>query len=113
LAVGADNFQNKTPPPYRQRRNEEVCKRRSGIVSVPVIVEPVVVPDPLVSVPIEVTDVEVAIGVAVLYRSPSISPPLESFWLILRLNRIWHHNALVFCTKYLHFFEVSTYTTLS
>lgn len=78
-AVGAVNFQNKTPPPCRQRRNEEVCERRSGVVSVPVVVEPVVVPDPLVSVPVEVTDVEVAIGVAVLYRPPSISPPLEVF----------------------------------
>ena len=47
------------------------CGHRSRVVVVPVIVEPVVVPIPRTVVPIEVTDVEVAIGVAVSCRTSS------------------------------------------
>lgn len=71
-----DNFQNKTLPKKRER-NEEIFGHRSRVVVVPVVIEPVVVPVPPVVVPVKVTHVEVAIGVAVLYRKPSISPPLE------------------------------------
>lgn len=46
-------------------RSEESCTQRSGVVAVPVVVEPVVAPVPPAVVPIEVADVQVAIAVAV------------------------------------------------
>lgn len=69
MADGRDkyhlNFQNKTPLPHRQRRNEESCDTESGIVSVTVVVEPVVVPVPgTVIVPVEIQGVAVAVRVA-------------------------------------------------
>ena len=66
---------------------KRVARHRSRVVGVPVIVEPIVVPDPLVVVPVEVTDVEVAIGVAVLYEMSSKPPPFEAY-TISELNRI-------------------------
>jgi hypothetical protein len=65
------------------------CGHRGRVVVIPVIVEPVVVPVPPIAVPIQVTDVEVAIGVAVLYKISSVPPPFEGF-PISGLNRIWH-----------------------
>lgn len=53
------------------------CGDRRRVVGVPVVVEPVVVPVPLRAVPVEVTDVEVVIGVAVVYKAPSVTPPIE------------------------------------
>jgi hypothetical protein len=58
-------------------RNEESCEHHSRIVGVPVVIEPVVVHDPLAIVPVEVTDIEVAVRFTVLYKTPSIPPPLE------------------------------------
>ena len=47
------------------------------VTRVPVIVKPVVVPVPPVTVPIEVTDIQVAIGVPIMYKIPSEPPPSE------------------------------------
>nr|QBM02523.1 hypothetical protein [uncultured archaeon] len=70
---------------------------------------PVVVP-----VVVALVDVHVALVVPTVERGevckiPSMTPPLEILSKISGLNIISHHNAPVFCTKYLHFFEVSTY----
>ena len=59
------SFQNKTPLPHRQRRNEESCDTESRVVSVTVVIEPVGVPVPgTVIVPIEIQGVAVAVRVA-------------------------------------------------
>lgn len=50
---------------------------RRRIVIVKVVVEPVVVPVPLVAVPVEVADHEIAVSVVVLYSAPSCPPPFE------------------------------------
>ncbi len=55
----------KLNPVYSGVRSEESCTQRSGVVVVPVVVEPIVAPVPPVAVPIEVADVQVAIAVAV------------------------------------------------
>ena len=47
-----------------------------GIVAVEVVVEPVVVPVPTTIVPVEVADIQVAVGVANA-QIPSISLPLK------------------------------------
>lgn len=58
-------FQNKTPQPYRQGRNEESCDTKSGVTGITIIVEPVVVPVPRpIIVTIEVQGVAVAVRVA-------------------------------------------------
>jgi hypothetical protein len=80
-------------------------------VVVPVVVWPVIVgiePTTIV-VPVGIEQVRIAVE---MYKMTPIPPPLEAF-AISELNRIRHHNALAFCTKYLQFFEVSTRTTLS
>ncbi len=64
-----------------------VAGESSRVVVVEVIVEPVVVPVPPVVVPIEVTNIQVAVRVAVLYNLPSMPPPLE---YSKRLYRIWY-----------------------
>ena len=53
------------------------CETQSRVVAVPVVVEPVPVLHHLVTVLVEVRDIEVAVGVANrLYQVPSGSPPL-------------------------------------
>ena len=47
-----------------QKRNEKSCAHRGRVIRVEVIVEPVVVPVPLATIPVEIADIEVAIGVA-------------------------------------------------
>ena len=64
-----------------------VAGESRGIVVVEVVVEPVVAPVPPVVVPIEVTDIQVAVRVAVLYSWPSKPLPLE---YSEKLYRIWH-----------------------
>lgn len=54
-----------------------ICEDRSRVVVVPIVVEPVVVRDPPRPVPVEVTDVEIAISVAESYEIYSVSPPLD------------------------------------
>ena len=71
-----DSSKNKTPPLIRER-NEKICEQSNGVVAVPVVVEPVVVTLPLAVVEVEATDIQVAVGVAVVYRMPSLPPPLE------------------------------------
>ena len=54
------------------------CENHRRIVSIPVIVEPVVVPVPLAIVPVQIEDIAVAVRAAEnLYRMPPIPPPLE------------------------------------
>ncbi len=48
-----------------RRRNEESCEPRRRIVVVEVVVEPVVVPVPPVLVEVQVSNVEIAVRVAV------------------------------------------------
>jgi hypothetical protein len=59
-------------------RNEENCETGSGVVGVPVVVEPVPVQHNLIAVVVEVRDAEVAIAVPhEMYKVPSMSPPFE------------------------------------
>ena len=53
-------------------------RARRQVVSIPIIVEPVVVPVPLaVIAPIEIQHVAVAVRVAQICRMPSVPLPLE------------------------------------
>ena len=52
------------------------CAHEGRIDTVPVVVEPVVVPVPAIAVPVQIANVEVAVGVAKLYRKPPKPPPL-------------------------------------
>lgn len=56
-------YQNKTPPEKIERRNEEICETKRGVVGVPIVVEPVPVDDNLAVVLEEIRNVEVAIAV--------------------------------------------------
>ena len=47
------------------------------IVSVPVVVEPVVVPMPRTIIPVQIANVDVAVRVAVMYSMPSVPLPFE------------------------------------
>ena len=58
-------MKNKTLPQKSWERNEITFAQSRGVVAVPVVVEPVVVRAPLAIVEVEVTDVEIAIRVAV------------------------------------------------
>ncbi|HBV01161.1 MAG TPA: hypothetical protein DEF00_02060 [Candidatus Taylorbacteria bacterium] len=44
---------------------------------IPVVVEPIVVPIPLLAIPVEIPDIEVAVRVAETYEAPSVPPPPE------------------------------------
>ena len=70
-------LQNKTLPIQKRERNEVSCEHRSRISRVPVVVEPIVVLNALVTVAIQVTNIEIAIGVAVICGAPPIAPPVE------------------------------------
>jgi len=59
-----------------------MCENSSGLVRVPVVVEPVVVPVPPVIAEVQIADVLVATAVAVLYEMPSM--PLPSVKAISR-----------------------------
>lgn len=58
-----DNLQNKTLPTNSGERNEEVCENNGGITGIEVIVKPIVVPVPLATIPVEIQDVAIAVGV--------------------------------------------------
>ena len=58
-------------------RNEESCTQESRIVLIPVVVEPIVVPVPCVAIPVEITNVQVAIGVAVCMKCRLYHHPLN------------------------------------
>ena len=71
-------FKRKTLPIKNRERNEKICAQRSGVIVVPIIVEPVVVRIPLIVVEVQITDVEIVIRrIAETYRMPPISPPVE------------------------------------
>jgi hypothetical protein len=53
------------------------CERGHQIVAIEPVVEPVVVALPLRTVAVEIPHVAVAVRVAEMYTSPSISLPLE------------------------------------
>lgn len=74
-AVGTVNLQNKTLP--QRERNEKICEHRSGVVDIPLVVEPIVVPVPPVLVPVQIPHVQVAVRVAVMYQMPSKPPSFE------------------------------------
>lgn len=55
-----------------------ICGRGSGVVAVPVVVEPVVVRNDLAVVPVPIADVQVAVRrVAEMCGGPSVPLPLE------------------------------------
>lgn len=54
-----------------------VSCERGRVVVIPAIVEPVVVRVPLSVVEVQVTDIQVAVLVAVMYRKPSAPPSIE------------------------------------
>lgn len=64
--VGMDSSQNKTLPTKCQERNDESCETTSRVVVIPVVVEPVPIHDNLVTVIVEIRDVEV--GIIVLHK---------------------------------------------
>ena len=51
------------PSMMHERENFESCGRGSWVVTIPKVTEPVVVPVPSTVVPVEVTNIQVAIGV--------------------------------------------------
>lgn len=53
------------------------CEQSRGVVAVPDVVEPVVVPIPRSIVEVQIADVEVAVRVAVAYRMPPLPLPIE------------------------------------
>ena len=54
------------------------AEAQSGILGVPVVVQPVPVHHDLVAVLVEIRDIEVAVAVLnVMYSVPSVPPPLE------------------------------------
>ena len=69
------NYKNKTLP--IRERNEVSCEQSRRAVVIPVVVEPVVVPVPRPAAEVQIADIEVAVGVAALYRMPPLPPPLE------------------------------------
>ncbi len=69
------SYKNKTLP--IRERNEVSCEQSRGVVAVPVVVKPVVVPIPHPIVEIQIADIEVAVRVAVAYRMPSLPLPIE------------------------------------
>ena len=58
-------------------RNKVNSAYRSRVIVVEVVVEPVVVPVPPATIPVEVTNIQVAIGVADTYSASSLPPPLD------------------------------------
>ncbi len=68
--------ENKTLP-NKWERNKKNFGHRRRIVAIEVIVKPVVVPVPPVIVPVQIPDIQVASGIAVVYRKPSKSLPFE------------------------------------
>ena len=108
--VGTDNLQNKTLPTKCQERNDESCETTSRVVVIPVVVEPVPIHDNLVTVIVEIRDVEVAI--VVLHKCIGC----RLFHHLLNSLKVVPHSASQ-CLSTLYqvssFFEVSTYTTLS
>ncbi len=110
-AVGTDKSakqcrKNKTlPHDNSEREIKRVSHASRRVVVIEVVVEPVVAPVPRVSVPVEVTDVEVAVVVAVLHTRFSVTPPftLDPYRKCLGLNLIRYRNTVILCTKYLHF----------
>ena len=73
-----------------------VAENRRGVVAVPVVIQPVVVPVPPVAVPVQITNVEVAISVAVMCSMPSAPPPFE---YSNGLYCIWHIKCQACYTK--------------
>jgi len=54
---------NKTLPINRERTWES-CEHRFRVIAIPVVVEPVVAPVPRPVIPVQIPDVQVAVGVA-------------------------------------------------
>jgi len=75
-AAGMASCKNKTLPAGRER-NEVSCEQSRGVVAVPVVVEPVVVPVPRPVVEVQIADIEVAVRVAVAYRMLPLPLPIE------------------------------------
>ena len=59
---------------------KQVAEHRGGLVRVPVVLKPVVVPIPLPAVPVEASHVAVAIGITESYEAPPKPPSLECSW---------------------------------
>jgi hypothetical protein len=93
----------KTQPRQGEVRNEKSFGKHSGVVVVPVVVEPVGVPVPPVAVSVEVTDVEVAVPVAVMYEAPSMPLLIEYSPSCIESGIL---NALAARAKYLHFLSL-------
>ena len=72
------SWKNKTPLP-QQRRNEENCERRRRVVTVPVVVEPVVVRHDLAVVPVTIPNVEVTVRVADMCEAPPVPLPVREY----------------------------------
>lgn len=68
--------------PRKWGENVRMCENSSRVIGVPAVVEPVVVPLPPAVIEAEITHAQAAIGVAVLYRMPSV--PLPSVKAISR-----------------------------
>lgn len=77
MVDGWDSSQNKTLP-RKQERNEASCVAETRVVAVPVVVEPVPVEDHLVTILVEIRDIEVAVAVPHnTCKAPSVPPPFE------------------------------------
>ena len=69
LTFRGEILHTKPPPNIFGGGNEKICERQSRVVGIPVIAKPVVVRDPLTTVPIQVTDIKVAIAIAVFIKN--------------------------------------------
>ncbi len=58
-------------------RSEQICAQHRGIVVIPIVVKPVVVP--ATGVPEQATHALVAVRVAIIYKAPSVPLPIEYF----------------------------------
>ena len=72
-----DSLQNKTLL-ESEERNKKICDGSRRSLTIPVVVEPVVVPVQLAIVPIQVADIQVAVRrVAKMYEVSPIPPLIE------------------------------------
>lgn len=93
-----DKQKNKTLP-YRER-NEVSCETSRGVLGIPIVVEPIVVPVPLTIVPIQVQDIAVAVRVL----QDCIRHHLNHHWLNTLLVEFYSASQMPQCLIPSNFF---------
>lgn len=89
-----------------RERNKKICERRRRILTIPIIVEPIVVPVQSTIVPIQVTNIQVVVRrVPKMYEVSSIPPLIEVNELSLSCIEFCILNTITPNTKYFYFFK--------